>query len=364
MSTSELPPQYDHAATERDLYARWQEAGVFTAHADRSRRAAGDRDPYTIVIPPPNVTAVLHMGHGLNNTVQDVVIRWRRMSGDEALWVPGTDHAGIATQNVVEKALAKEGKTRFDLGREAFVARTAQHVNETGGTILSQLRAIGASADWTRTAYTLSPALSRAVREAFVRLFERGLIYRGHRVIHWCPRCLTSLSDEEAEHHDANGKLYHISYPITQVNASEERRYIVVATTRPETMLGDVAVAVNPNDERYQDLIGRTVMLPIANMEIPIIADDYTDPAFGSGAVKITPAHDANDFDVGQRHNLAMPVILTPTGELREVMDAGGRVPEDMTGMDRFAAREEIVKRLQALGRLEKIEPHAHSIRR
>ena len=364
MSTSELPPQYDHAATERDLYARWQEAGVFTAHADRSRRAAGDRDPYTIVIPPPNVTAVLHMGHGLNNTVQDVVIRWRRMSGDEALWVPGTDHAGIATQNVVEKALAKEGKTRFDLGREAFVARTAQHVNETGGTILSQLRAIGASADWTRTAYTLSPALSRAVREAFVRLFERGLIYRGHRVIHWCPRCLTSLSDEEAEHHDANGKLYHISYPITQVNASEERRYIVVATTRPETMLGDVAVAVNPNDERYQDLIGRTVMLPIADMEIPIIADDYTDPAFGSGAVKITPAHDANDFDVGQRHNLAMPVILTPTGELREVMDAGGRVPEDMTGMDRFAAREEIVKRLQALGRLEKIEPHAHSIRR
>jgi valyl-tRNA synthetase len=364
MSTTELSPQYDHATTERELYARWQDAGVFTAHADRSRRAAGDRTPFAIVIPPPNVTAVLHMGHGLNNTVQDVVIRWRRMCGDEVLWVPGTDHAGIATQNVVEKQLAREGKTRYDLGRGAFVARTTSFVNETGGTILSQLRAIGASADWTRTAYTLSPQLSRAVREAFVRLFERGLIYRGHRVIHWCPRCLTSLSDEEAEHHDTNGKLYHVRYFLTQAHANEEQRSIVVATTRPETILGDVAVAVHPSDERYRDLIGRTVMLPIADVEIPIIADDYTDPSFGSGAVKITPAHDANDFDVGQRHSLAMPVILTPTGELREVMDAGGRVPEALTGMDRFAAREEIVRRLEALGQLVKVEPHAHSIRR
>ncbi len=364
MSTTELPTQYDHASTERELYERWQDAGVFTAHAERSRRAAGDRPPFTIVIPPPNVTAVLHMGHGLNNTVQDVVIRWRRMCGDEALWVPGTDHAGIATQNVVEKQLAKEGKTRFDLGRAAFVARTASYVDETGGAILSQLRAIGASADWTRTAYTLTPSLSRAVREAFVRLFERGLIYRGHRVIHWCPRCLTSLSDEEAEHHDTNGKLYHVSYPLTQAHANEEERTIVVATTRPETILGDVAVAVHPSDERYHDLIGRTVILPIADVEIPIIADDYTDPAFGSGAVKITPAHDANDFEVGQRHNLAMPVVITPTGELREVMDAGGRVPEALTGMDRFAAREEIVRRLEALGRLVKVEAHAHSIRR
>ena len=364
MSTNEFPSQYDHAATERALYERWQEAGVFTAQPERSRRAGGTRDPFTIVIPPPNVTAVLHMGHGLNNTVQDVVMRWRRMSGDEALWIPGTDHAGIATQNVVEKQLAKEGKTRFDVGREPFVARTAAYVEETGGTILAQLRAIGASADWTRTAYTLSPQLSRAVREAFVRLFERGLIYRGHRVIHWCPRCLTSLSDEEAEHHESSGKLYHISYPITAANVAEEPRFIVVATTRPETLLGDVAVAVNPNDDRYKDLIGRTVKLPIADVEIPIIADDYTDPAFGSGAVKITPAHDANDFEVGQRHSLAMPVILTPTGELREVMDAGGRVPEDLTGMDRFAARDEIVRRLEALGRLVKVEPHQHAIRR
>jgi valyl-tRNA synthetase len=364
MSTSEFPPQYDHASTERDLYARWQEAGVFTAHAERSRRAAGDRDPFTIVIPPPNVTAVLHMGHGLNNTVQDVIVRWRRMAGDEALWLPGTDHAGIATQNVVEKQLAREGKTRFDLGRAAFVARTASYVAETGGTILAQLKAIGASADWSRTAYTLSPQLSRAVREAFVRLFERGLIYRGHRVIHWCPRCLTSLSDEEAEHHDSNGKLYHISYPITAANATEEPRFIVVATTRPETLLGDVAVAVNPADERYQDLIGRTVMLPIANVEIPIIADEYSDPSFGSGAVKITPAHDANDFEVGRRHSLAMPVIMTPAGEMREFMDAGGRVPEALTGMDRFAARTAIVAMLEAEGRLVKVEPHAHSIRK
>lgn len=364
MKTNEIPSQYDHAATEHALYERWHEAGVFTAHPERSRRANGTRDPFTIVIPPPNVTAVLHMGHGLNNTVQDVVMRWRRMSGDEALWVPGTDHAGIATQNVVEKQLAREGKTRFDLGREEFVARTAAYVEETGGTILAQLRAIGASADWTRTAYTLSPQLSRAVREAFVRLFERGLIYRGHRVIHWCPRCLTSLSDEEAEHHDSTGKLYHIRYPITAIHAAEEPRFIVVATTRPETLLGDVAVAVNPNDERYRDLVGRTVKLPIANVEIPIIADDYTDPTFGSGAVKITPAHDANDFEVGQRHSLAMPVILTPSGELREVMDAGGRVPEELTGMDRFAAREEIVRRLEALGHLVKVEPHEHAIRR
>ena len=364
MSTSELPPLFDHAATERELYARWQEAGVYTAHAERSRRAAGDRDPFTIVIPPPNVTAVLHMGHGLNNTVQDVLVRWRRMSGDEPLWLPGTDHAGIATQNVVERQLAKEGKTRFDLGRPAFVARTAAYVAETGGTILAQLRAIGASADWTRTAYTLSPQLSRAVREAFVRLFERGLIYRGHRVIHWCPRCLTSLSDEEAEHHDSTGKLYHIAYPITAANAHEAPRFIVVATTRPETLLGDVAVAVNPTDERYADLIGRTVMLPIAGVEIPIIADDYTDPTFGSGAVKITPAHDANDFEVGQRHSLAMPVIMSPSGEMQEFMDAGGRVPQALQGMDRFAARAAIVQLLEDAGRLVKVEPHAHSIRR
>ena len=360
----DLPALYDPGAVDAGLYARWEERGAFRASAERSRRAGGDRDPYVIVIPPPNVTAVLHMGHGLNNTVQDVVIRWRRMCGDEALWVPGTDHAGIATQNVMEKALAKEGKTRFDIGREAFIARTSAFVKETGGTILQQLKAIGASADWSRTAYTLSPQLSRAVREAFVRLYEKGLIYRGHRVIHWCPRCLTSLSDEEAEHHDATGKLYHISYPLTPANANEAPRAITVATTRPETMLGDVAVAVNPNDERYVDLIGRTVRLPIADVEIPIVADTYTDAAFGSGAVKITPAHDSNDFEVAQRHGLAMPVIMSPSGEMLEVQDAAGRIPASLAGMDRMEARVAVVRWLESLGLLIKVEPHHHSIRK
>jgi valyl-tRNA synthetase len=362
--TTEIPPQFDPALAESEAYARWQAEGLFTALASRSSRTGGQRPPYVIVMPPPNVTAVLHMGHGLNNTVQDVIVRWRRMCGDEALWLPGTDHAGIATQNVVEKQLAKEGKTRHDVGRQAFVRRTEQFVAETGGVILQQLRAIGASADWTRTAYTLSPALSRAVREAFVRLFERGLIYRGHRVIHWCPRCLTSLSDEEAEHHEADGKLYHIAYPLTQVNARDEGGRIVVATTRPETMLADVAVAVNPEDERYTDLVGRTVKLPLANMEIPIVADEYSDPTFGTGAVKITPAHDANDFDVAQRHSLPMPVVIDETGVVREVTDAAGRVPDSISGLDRAQARERIVELLREGGFLVKVDNHRHSIRR
>src|SRR5829696_1493055 len=257
----DLPPQYDAAATERALYERWQAAGVYVARAERSRRLGGDRDPFVVLMPPPNVTAILHVGHGLNNTVQDVLVRWRRMCGDEALWLPGTDHAGIATQNVIEKQLTAEGKTRFDMGRDAFVARTTEFVRKTGGTILEQLRAIGASCDWTRTAYTLSPELSRAVREAFVLLYERGLIYRGHRVIHWCSRCLTSLSDEEAEHSEEVGSLYHISYPLVD----DPSRSITIATTRPETMLADVAIAVHPDDDRYRDLIGKKVLLPIAN---------------------------------------------------------------------------------------------------
>jgi valyl-tRNA synthetase len=364
MATNDIPPQYDPSFVEGPAYARWLEQDLFTAQASRSVRAGGSRQPYVIVMPPPNVTAVLHMGHGLNNTVQDVIIRWRRMCGDEAPWLPGTDHAGIATQNVVEKMLAKEGKTRHDVGRTEFVHRTEQFVEETGGVILQQLKAIGASADWSRTAYTLSPQLSRAVREAFVRLFERGLIYRGHRVIHWCPRCLTSLSDEEAEHHETDGKLYHIAYPVTSVHSGDEVRRIVVATTRPETMLADVAVAVNPNDDRYTDLIGRTVMLPLANVEIPIIADEYSDPTFGTGAVKITPAHDANDFDVGQRHQLAMPVVIDESGFVREVMDAAGRVPDEVRGLDRFEAREKIVELLRTAGALVKVDNHRHSIRR
>ncbi|HEX6942950.1 MAG TPA: valine--tRNA ligase [Gemmatimonadaceae bacterium] len=363
-NNGEIPSQYDPSSVEGPAYARWLAQDLFTAQASRSVRAGGSRAPYVIVMPPPNVTAVLHMGHGLNNTVQDVIVRWRRMCGDEALWLPGTDHAGIATQNVVEKMLAKEGKTRHDVGRASFVHRTEQFVAETGGVILQQLKAIGASADWSRTAYTLSPGLSRAVREAFVRLFERGLIYRGHRVIHWCPRCLTSLSDEEAEHHETDGKLYHIAYPLTSVHTRDAGGRIVVATTRPETMLADVAVAVNPNDERYADLIGRTVLLPLANVEIPIIADEYSDPKFGTGAVKITPAHDANDFDVGQRHQLAMPVVIDESGFVREVMDAAGRVPESIRGLDRMEAREKIVELLREGGFLVKVDNHRHSIRR
>ena len=359
-SPLDLPATYDAAATEPAIYARWQAAGVYTAQPQRTTRLGGDREPFVLLMPPPNVTAVLHMGHGLNNTVQDVLTRWRRMAGDEALWLPGTDHAGIATQNVVEKLVAREeGKTRYDLGRDAFVARTAQFVEETGGAILGQLKAIGASCDWTRTRYTLSPELSTAVREAFVRLYERQLIYKGHRVIHWCPRCMTSLSDEEAEFEETAGKLYHVSYPLSD----DASRSVTVATTRPETMLGDVAVAVHPDDERYRDIIGRTVTLPLVDRPIPVIADTYIDPAFGTGVVKITPAHDANDFEVGRRHALPMPVVIDAAGTMREGADAEGRVPPDLAGLDRFEARERIVERLRAAGRLVKVEPHQHNVR-
>ncbi len=350
-----LPSNYDFAATEAEWYSRWSEHGVFTASAAR----AAQREPFVIVLPPPNVTAVLHVGHGLNSTVQDLLIRWRRMAGDEALWVPGTDHAGIATQNVVEKQIAVEGHTRFDLGREPFVERVEQFVAQTGGEILHQLKSLGSSADWTRTAYTFSPELSVAVREAFVRLWERGLVYKGHRVIHWCPRCGTSLSDEEAEFTETAGKLYHVRYLL----ADDAAQSITVATTRPETMLGDVAVAVHPDDARYAPFVGREVLLPITGVRIPVIADSYTDPTFGSGAVKITPAHDANDFDVGKRHALSMPVIIDADGIVREVELAAGRVPPSLAGLDRFVARDRIVELLTAEGALVKVEPHQHNVR-
>jgi valyl-tRNA synthetase len=356
----DLPPVYDPKATEETIYARWLASGAFAAHAEETRRRGGNRWPFVIPIPPPNVTGVLHMGHGLNNTIQDVIIRWRRMAGDEALWIPGTDHAGIATQNVVEKQIAKDGQTRFDLGREAFVERVKEWVDLTGGTILHQLRSIGASADWTRTAYTLDPTLSRAVREVFVRLHEKGLVYRGKRVHHWCTRCHTSLSDEEAEFNDEKGKLYHIAYPV----AGEEGRTVTIATTRPETMLADVAVAVNPGDGRYSDLVGRRVRLPLLDLEIPVVADEYADPAFGTGVVKITPAHDANDFEVGRRHHLSLPVVIDDNGVVREVDDAAGRVPESVRGLDRGIARERIVDLLRDSGALVKIEDHEHAVRR
>src|SRR6266513_2396673 len=344
-----LPPQYDPHAVERPLYRRWLERGVFTARAD------SPKPPYVIVIPPPNVTAVLHMGQGLNNVTQDVLIRFERMRGREALWLPGTDHAGIATQNVVERLIAKEGKTRFDLGREAFVARVWAFVRETGPTILEQLKMIGASCDWTRTRFTFDPAYSRAVREVFVTLWEEGLIYRGHRVIHWCPRCLTALSDEEAESRDIDGKLYYIRYPV----AGGPAPYVTVATTRPETLLGDTAVAVNPTDKRHRAFVGKVARLPIIDLPVPIIADDAVEPGFGTGFVKVTPAHDATDFEIGLRHKLEMPLVMTEDGR----MEHPTRVPKTLAELDRFEAREKIVDMLKQRGLLEKVEPHRHAVR-
>ncbi len=333
---------------------------MFRAAASESVRAGGPVNPYVIVMPPPNVTGVLHMGHGLNNTVQDVLIRWRRMCGDDALWMPGTDHAGIATQNVVEKQLAKAGKTRDDLGRDVFIAEVQQFVTEKGGVILKQLRAIGASCDWDRTAYTFSPELSRAVREIFVRWYEDGLIYRGHRVTHWCSRCLTALSDEEAESHPAQGLMYHVRYPL----AADATQSIVVATTRPETMFGDVAVAVHPADERYARFVGQQVVNPANGVEIPVIADEYVDREFGTGALKITPAHDANDFEVGKRHALSMPIILTNDGKIGEGTDAAGRVPEQYAGLDRFDARKRVAKDIEKAGAMVKTDQHHNAVRR
>ena len=341
--TEPLAPQYDPTAIEAELYARWQAAGVFDARGD-------GRTPYVIMMPPPNVTAHLHMGHGLNNTVQDALVRFERMRGRDALWLPGTDHAGIATQNVVERVLAREGKTRFDLGREAFEARVWEHVRETGPVILEQLKAIGASCDWSRTYFTLDPALSEAVREAFVRLHEKGLVYRGHYIINWCPRCLTALSNEEAEKEETAGSLWHLRYPLAAGG------HLTVATTRPETMLGDSGVAVHPDDERYRNLVGTEVLLPLVDRRIPIVADDAVDPAFGSGAVKMTPAHDPTDFEIGQRHGLTAIDIMTPEARIAET------APERFRGLDRFEARKRVVAEFETLGLLEKVEPHQHAV--
>src|ERR1043166_6887565 len=346
----ELPPQYDPHAVERPLYQRWLDRGAFAPNLDPRR------EPYVIVIPPPNVTAVLHMGQGLNNVTQDVLIRFERMRSRAALWLPGTDHAGIATQNVVERIIATEGKSRFDLGRERFVERVWAFVRDTGNTILEQLKVIGCSCDWSRTRFTLDEAYSRAVREVFVRLWEEGLIYRGHRVIHWCPHCLTALSDEEAESKDTEGKLYYIRYPVDGGPAP----FLTVATTRPETLLGDTAVAVNPKDARHARFVGKVARLPIAEIPIPIVADEAVDPTFGTGFVKVTPAHDATDFEIGVRHKLEMPLVMTEDGR----MEHATRVPRALADLDRFEARERVVDLLKERGLLEKIEPHRHALRR
>jgi valyl-tRNA synthetase len=358
--TEPLSAQYDPAQIEAALYQEWEERGYFHARADRVLQQGAD--PYVIVIPPPNVTSVLHMGHGLNNTIQDVLTRWRRMQGREALYLPGTDHAGIATQNVVERQIAAEGKTRTDLGREQFVERVWEFVDRTGTTILQQLRAIGCSCDWTRTRFTLEPDLSHAVREAFVRLFEKGLIYRGNYIINWCPRCLTALSDEEAEPVETQGRLYHLRYPVlgaapeSAPRLPDGRAYIVIATTRPETMLGDTALAVHPDDERYTALVGGRVLLPLVERELPVIADTYVDPEFGSGIVKITPAHDPNDFELARRHDIPSLNVLTPDARINE------NAPAAFQGLERFEARRRVVAALQELGLVEKIVDHTHSI--
>jgi valyl-tRNA synthetase len=335
----------------------------------------GGREPYTIVIPPPNVTAVLHMGHGLNNAIQDVLIRFRRMQGRAAEWLPGTDHAGIATQNVVERQLAAEGKTRDDLGRDAFVQRVWTFVEETGGTILDQLKAIGCSCDWERTAFTLDPHLSTAVREVFVRLHEKDLIYRGEYIINWCPRCLTALSNEEAEGEEAEGRLWDLRYPIAESarGAAESAHaagatalgrfedggwYLTVSTTRPETMLGDQAVAVNPSDERYAALVGAEVHLPLTGRTIPVIADHFVDPEFGTGMVKVTPAHDPNDFEMARRAELPLLNVMTDEAAMNE------NAPEAFRGLDRKAARKEVLVALDAEDLLAGDRPHTHSVPR
>jgi valyl-tRNA synthetase len=358
MSESEpLAPQYSPQDNEAPLYRRWEEQGLFRADPD------SEAEPYTIVIPPPNVTAALHMGHGLNNSVQDMLVRWRRMQGRATLWQPGTDHAGIATQNVVERILAGEGKTRQDLGREAFVGRVWDFVGKTEGTIIDQLRAMGCSCDWERTRFTLDDGLSRAVREVFVRLYDKGLVYRGNRIINWCPRCLTALSDEEAEPEETQGRLYHLRYPLAAgadapglPRLPDGRPYLVVATTRPETMLGDTAVAVHPGDERYAALHGLMVELPLTGRTIPIVADDFVDPEFGSGAVKITPAHDPNDFEMAQRNGIPAIDVLTPGAVVSD------NAPEAFRGMDRTEARGAVVQAFEALRLLDKVEAHTHAV--
>lgn len=345
---TELNKTYDPAVVEERWYSFWESRGYF--FADES--TPGPR--FSIVIPPPNVTGVLTMGHVLNNTLQDVLVRYKRMNGCVTLWLPGTDHAGIATQNVVEKELAKSGISRHDLGRAEFEKRVWAWKERYGSTILLQLKKLGCSCDWRRERFTMDPGLSHAVREVFVRLYEKGLIYRGLRIIHWCPRCHTALSDEEAITTEGgeNGHMWHIRYP-----AEDGGPGVVVATTRPETMLGDTGVAVHPDDARYRDLIGKRVLLPLMDRPIPVIADALVDPAFGTGAVKVTPAHDANDFEMGQRHHLSPLVIMATDGRINE---NGGRY----AGLDRFDARKQIVADLEALGLLVKAEPYRVPVRR
>ncbi|HOJ30501.1 MAG TPA: valine--tRNA ligase [bacterium] len=334
--------RYNAEKIEHYWYSKWEESGCFNVTQQTGT-------PYVIVIPPPNVTGYLHIGHALNNTIQDILIRWKRMAGFNALWVPGTDHAGIATQNVVEKELMKKGLTREALGREKFLEEVWKWRDAYGNRIIEQLKRLGASCDWHRTCFTMDKNFSQAVQTVFIKLYEKGLIYRGTRIINWCPRCTTALSDEEVEYREENGFLYYLKYPV------EENGYLVVATTRPETMLGDTAVAVNPSDERYKDFIGTKVHLPFVNRLIPVIADTQVDMEFGTGAVKVTPSHDPADYSIAKRHNLEFLTVMDETAKMNE--NAG-----IFKGLDRFECRRKIIEHLQEQKLIEKIEPYSHRI--
>ena len=341
----ELPKTYDPSAVEGKLYQFWNDSGFFHAEVDENKK------PFTIVIPPPNVTGQLHMGHAFDETLQDILIRTKRMQGYSALWMPGTDHAGIATQIKVEENLrVNEGLTRYDLGREEFLKRVWDWKNQYGSRIIEQLKKLGSSCDWERERFTMDEGCSRAVKEVFVDLFNKGLIYKGNRIINWCPHCATALSDAEVEYETQPGKLWHIKYPI-----KDSDEYLVVATTRPETFMGDTGVAVNPNDERYKHLVGKTCILPIMNREIPIFADDYVDMEFGTGCVKTTPCHDPNDFEMGQRNNLEQILVFNEDATVNE---NGGKY----CGMDRYECREAVLRDLEEGGYLVKIEDHEHNV--
>ncbi len=344
MSKDLLDKGYEPQAVEQRWYAFWEKEGLFSA-ADTS-----DRPPFSIVIPPPNVTGVLHMGHALNNTMQDILCRYRRLKGDNVLWMPGTDHAGIATQNVVERKLAEQGRDRHELGREKFIEEVWTWRKEYGNAIINQLKRLGASCDWQRERFTMDEGLSRAVRTVFVKLYEQGLIYRGLYITNWCPRCRTALSDLEVEHEELNGHLYHIQYPLADGSGT-----LTVATTRPETMLGDTAVAVHPEDERYADLTCNEVILPLMDRKIPIIRDSYVDTAFGTGALKVTPAHDPNDFEIGQRHKLPSVKVIGEDGTMTD--EAG-----PYKGLDRFACRKSVTADLTQQGLLANMEDHKHGV--
>ncbi|WP_236912663.1 valine--tRNA ligase [Clostridium sp. Cult1] len=339
-----LPKTYNPKDFEDRLYEFWKEKEYFIANVDKNKK------PYTIMMPPPNVTGNLHMGHALNNTIQDILIRWKRMEGYEALWLPGTDHASISTEAKVVEKIRSEGRTKEKLGRENFIQEAWDWTRKYGGNINNQLEKLGVSCDWSRERFTLDDSLSDAVEEVFIRLYEKGLIYRGDRIINWCPNCKTAISDAEVDHEETAGHIWHIRYPI-----KDEGEYIVIATTRPETMLGDLAIAVHPEDDRYKEVVGKTAILPLVNREIPIIADEYVEMDFGSGAVKITPSHDPNDFEVGERHNLGQYIIMNEDGTINE---NGGKY----SGLERYEARKRIVEDLKSEGYLVEIRDHDNSI--